>query len=193
MGRPGSKGDGTVGFMRRKAMLGLVGAVLLAGCGGGGGTAGSPPAPCPRITILADGADLTRFRAGAVRDLATMAFDARLVGFEARCDYTRRREGVVVSISAVFDVERGPVAQARQATLPWFIAVTDVADSEIIDRQDFLTPVDFAPNVNQVRVQSRPVSLNFPAEERLVENHNVRLSFQLTPEDLALNRRRGPR
>ena len=194
MGRPGSKGDGTVGFMRRKAMLGLAGAMLLAGCGGGGGgNAGSPPAPCPRITILADGADLTRFQAGAIQDLATMTFDARLVGFEARCDYTRRREGVTVSVSAVFDVERGPVAQTRQGTLPWFIAVTDVADSEIIGRQDYVTPVEFAPNVNRVRVQSRPVALNFPADERLVENHNVRLSFQLTPEDLALILRRGPR
>ena len=179
--------------MRRKAVLGLAGAALLAGCGGGGGTAGSPPAPCPRITILADGADLTRFRPGAVQDLAIMTADARLVGFEARCDYTRRREGVAVSVSAVFDVERGPVAQTRQATLPWFVAVTDAGDSQIIDRQDFVTPVEFAANVNRVRVRSRPTTLNFPADERLVENHNVRISFQLTPEELALNRRRGPR
>jgi hypothetical protein len=128
-----------------------------------------------------------------VQDLATMTADARLLGFEARCDYMRRREGVSVTLSAVFEVERGPVAQVRRVTLPWFIAVTDATDSQIIDRQDFVTPVDFAANVNRVRVQSRPTTLNFPADERLVENHNVRISFQLTPEELALNRRRGPR
>jgi hypothetical protein len=100
---------------------------------------------------------------------------------------------VSVTLSAVFEVERGPVAQVRRVTLPWFIAVTDATDSQIIDRQDFVTPVDFAANVNRVRVQSRPTTLNFPADERLVENHNVRISFQLTPEELALNRRRGPR
>ena len=180
--------------MRRNVAMGLAGALLLAGCGGGGGgSAGNPPAPCPRISILADGADLTRFQPGAIQDLATMTSDARLIGFQAACDYTRRREGVAVTISAIFEIERGPVVQVRQASLPWFIAVTDAGDSQLIDRQDYVTPVTFEGNVNRLRVTSRPVTLNFPAEERLVENHNVRLSFQLTPEELAMNRRRGPR
>jgi len=180
--------------MRRGRMAGLAAAALVAACGGAGGTASGPPAPCPRVTILADGADLTQFRPGAVQDLAAVTVDARLIGFEARCDYTRRRESVAVSVSAIFDVERGPAGAAiREARLPWFIAVTDAGDAQLIERQDYVTPVTFAPNENRVRVQSRPVRLNFPAEERLVENHNVRLSFQLTPEELALNRRRGPR
>ncbi len=180
--------------MRREAMVGLAGAAFLAACGGGSGIASnSPPAPCPRITILADGADLTQFRQGGGQDLASMTSDARLLGFNARCDYTRRREGVSVSLSAVFEVERGPVAQAAAVRLPWFVVVTDSNDSQIIDRQEFVTPIEFTANVNRIQVESRPVALNFPADERLVENHNVRLSFQVTPEQLALNRRRGPR
>jgi len=180
--------------MRRRRFLGLAGAALLAGCGGSGGPASTnAPAPCPRVTVLADGADLTLFRAGGSQDLVDVTFDARLLGFNARCDYTRRREGVAVAISAVFEVERGPAGRARQVVLPWFVAVTDATDSQIIDRQEFSTPIDFAANVNRVRVESRPLTLNFGADERLVENHNVRLSFQLTPEELALNRRRGPR
>jgi hypothetical protein len=180
--------------MRRKAALGLAAAAMLAGCGGGGSSfSNSPPAPCPRITILADGADLTRHREGAVPDLAAMTSDARLIGFNANCDYTRRRDGVNVRISAVFDIERGPVANVPRVTLPWFIAVTDAGDGQIIERRDYVTPVVFEGNANRVRIASSPVVLSFPAEERLVENHNVRLSFQLTPEQLELNRRRGPR
>ncbi len=164
--------------------------MLLAGCSGVGRGPATPPAPCPRITILGDGADLTRYQPGAIQDLATMTFDARLIGFQARCDYGRRREGVVVTLSAIFDVERGPVARTAEVTLPWFVAVTDANDSQLIDRQDFVTPVAFEGNVSRIRVTSRAAVLNFPADERLVENHNVRLSFQLTPEELALNRRR---
>ncbi|WP_232478721.1 hypothetical protein [Roseomonas rosulenta] len=178
--------------MRRKAALCLAAAVL-AGCGGGSSPSSSPPAPCPRITILADGADLTRYRDGAVPDIASMTSDARLVGFNASCDYTRRREAVNVRISAIFDVERGPVSTVPRVTLPWFIAVTDAGDGQIIERRDYVTPVVFEGNANRVRVASTPVLFSFPAEERLVENHNVRLSFQLTPEELAVNRRRGPR
>lgn len=179
--------------MRRRA-AGVVAAAFLAGCGGNAPSlSNSPPAPCPRITILADGADLTRFRDGAVPDIASMAFDARLVGFNAACDYTRRRDAVNVRLSAVFDVERGPVAAVPRVTLPWFVAVTDAADGQIIERRDFVTPMQFEGNANRARIASSPVVLSFPAEERLVENHNVRLSFQLSPEELAVNRRRGPR
>jgi hypothetical protein len=180
-------------MMRAIAAIGWVGALALAGCGGGGTSATAPPAPCPRISILADGADLTRFRPGAGQDLAAMTADARLVGFNARCDYTRRRDGVTVTLSAVFDVERGPAATGANLDLPFFLAVTDAEDTQVIDRQEFVARVTFAPNLNRQRVQSAAVRLNFPADERLVENHNVRLSFQLTPEELALNRRRGPR
>ncbi len=123
-----------------------------------------------------------------------MTFDARLIGFQARCDYTRGRHSVVVAVSGIFDVERGPAgAGQRSTTLPWFIIVTDAGDGQVIDRQEFVTPVAFEGNASRVRVQSRPVSLNFPADERLVENHNVRLSFQVTREELEANRRRGAR
>ncbi|MBP0466844.1 hypothetical protein J5Y09_23145 [Roseomonas sp. PWR1] len=180
-------------MMRAIAAIGWAGALALAGCGGGTTASNSPPAPCPRISILADGSDLTRFRPGAGQDLAAMTADARLIGFSARCDYTRRREGVAVTLSAVFDVERGPAATGAVADLPFFVAVTDAEDTQVIDRREFVARVTFSSNVNRQRVQSASVTLNFPAEERLVENHNVRLSFQLTPEELALNRRRGPR
>ncbi len=71
-------------MVRMKGMV-LVAAMLLAGCSGVGRGPATPPAPCPRITILGDGADLTRYQPGAIQDLATMTFDARLIGFQARC------------------------------------------------------------------------------------------------------------
>jgi hypothetical protein len=180
--------------MRRDMAMALAAATLLGGCGLSTGYSTSPPAPCPRIAILADGADLTLYRPGAVQDLAAMTFDARLIGFSASCDYARGRSSVVVSVSGIFDVERGPAGTAqRSVTLPWFMVVTDAGDSQVIDHQAYSTPVAFEGNANRVRVQSRPVALNFPAEERLVENHNIRLSFQVTPEQLAANRRRGAR
>lgn len=180
--------------MRRDVAMALAAAALLGGCGLNTGYSTSPPAPCPRIAILADGADLTRYRPGAVQDLAAMTSDARLIGFQARCDYTDRRRSVSVAVSAVFDVERGPAGTGqRSVVLPWFIAVTDSGDSQVIDRQEFTTAVSFEGNANRIRVTSRPVALNFPADERMVENHNVRLSFELTPQQLETNRRRGAR
>ncbi|MBR0652726.1 hypothetical protein GXW78_23920 [Roseomonas terrae] len=180
--------------MRRDAVMALAAAALLGGCGLNTGYSTSPPAPCPRIAILADGADLTRYRAGAVQDLAAMTSDARLIGFQAQCDYTNRRRSVSVAVSGVFELERGPAgAGLRSVALPWFAVVTDSDDSQVIDRQEFVTTVELEGNANRVRVQSRPVSFDFPVDERRVENHTIRLSFQVTPDQLAANRRRGPR
>ncbi len=53
------------------ARQGVIAAALLAlaGCGSSGGSSSSA-APCPRIAILAEGSELTRYRPGAARDLS---------------------------------------------------------------------------------------------------------------------------
>ena len=43
--------------MRCNMAMALAAATLLGGCGFSSGYSTSPPAPCPRISILADGAD----------------------------------------------------------------------------------------------------------------------------------------
>ena len=123
--------------MRCNMAMALAAATLLGGCGLNTGYSTSPPAPCPRISILADGADLTRYRPGAVQDLAAMTADARLIGFQARCDYTSRRQSVAVAVSAIFDVERGPAGGGqRTVSLPWFIAGDGGRSVQVNVRQD---------------------------------------------------------
>ncbi len=177
-------------------------ALGLAACGGGSEEAprsraeavvAAGQAPCPRIALLADGADLTRFRPGAPRDLPGLTLDARITGFDARCDFTdRARSALEVRITPRFEAERGPAAAGRTAELPWFVAVTDPADQRVVARTAAATRVDFPANVARASATGQPVRITVPggAEARA---HIVRLSFQLTPEELELNRARGPR
>jgi hypothetical protein len=185
MGRLGT------GFGRGGA-LALAG--LLAACGGTSAP-GPATAPCPRIAILADGADLTRYRPGAPPDLTAMTIDARIAGFEARCDYTGRgREALEVRITPRFDAERGPAAESRTAELPWFVAVTDAADTAVLERVSGTTQVSFPSNVARALVTGRPALVTLPiGEGQRAVDYIVRLSFQLTPGELEMNRRRGPR
>ena len=176
----------------RASVIALAG--LLAACGGTSAP-GPGTAPCPRIAILGDGADLTRHRPGAPPDLTSMMVDARVAGFEARCDYaSRARDALEVRITPRFDAERGPAAESRTAELPWFVAVTDSADTTVFQRVSGSTRVNFPPNVARAVVTGQPAVLTLPiGEGRRAADYIVRLSFQLTPEELALNRRRGPR
>lgn len=185
------------GRMRRGVAMGMLGLPLaLAACGGTAGTApAGDTAPCPRIAILAEGADLTRFRDGGARDLTALTLDARITGFDARCDFAGRdRQELEVRVTPRFAAERGPAAQGATADLPWFVALSDAGDSTVFTRLTDTTRITFQPNVQRATATGRTARLTMPiGGERRAADYVVRLSFQLTPEELALNRQRGPR
>jgi len=178
--------------MRTKTMrwhdgLALAAVLALGACG----SEVTRTAPCPRITLLRDGADLTRFRAGAGQDLSVMTADARLAGFNARCDFADRGRSVAVDITPRFAVEQGPAGTTASVDLPWFVAVSDDRDTRILDQLDTTTRATFPANQSRAVTVGEAVRLTLPAAE--IETFNVRISFRLTPEELAYNRRRGAR
>jgi hypothetical protein len=170
------------------------GLLALAGCGS------SPPpdvlagtvAPCPFVGIIADGADLTRYQGGG-SDLARMVFDARISGFDLRCEWVGRREALLVTITPRFTAERGPAAgAARNVDLPWTLGVSNLDQSEILARQDFLVRGAFAANSPRLAMSAPPVPIRLPGRDG-AETRQILIGFSLTPEELARNRRRGPR
>ncbi len=175
--------------MRGLIVAGL-GMLALAGCSS---TSNLPPTNCPRITILQDGADLTRFVPGSGQDLTVMVADARIRGLNARCDYGRGGRSVDAQLTVSFEVERGPAARGP-VSLPWFVIVTDAADENIIQRRAYEMVVAFPANVSRSTTTAPPVRMSFPISEgRRITDYNVRVAFQLDPDELAYNRRRGVR
>lgn len=173
--------------MRLHYGLALAGLMALGACG----SEVQRTAPCPRITLLRDGADLTRFRPGAGQDLSVMTADARLTGFQARCDFANRGNAITIDITPGFAVEQGPAGASSSVDLPWFVAISDDRDTRILDQQDYTTRASFPANQSRVALAGERVRLTLPASE--IREVNVRLSFRLTAEELAYNRRRGAR
>ncbi|WP_149541396.1 hypothetical protein [Siccirubricoccus phaeus] len=176
--------------MRSRIVLAAGLTAALAGCGSSPATA---PLACPTPGILAEGADLTRYRPGPVKDLTTLEFDARLAGLSGGCNPGRGNRSIEMTISANFTVERGAGAEGREFDLPWSVVMIDPADGRIIG-QDFVDRVGFARNETRTSIQSAPVTVTLPVGEgRRAQDYRIWATFALTPEDLALNRRRGPR
>jgi hypothetical protein len=124
-----------------------------------------------------------------------MVLDARIIGFDARCDFAGRdRRAVEVRVTPRFEAERGPAAQGRSVELPWFVVLSDPADSVNLARVTSATQVSFPANVARAVAAARPAAIMVqPAEGTQVRDYLVRIAFQLTPDDLAYNRQRGPR
>ncbi|MBE9606169.1 hypothetical protein IAI18_14995 [Acetobacteraceae bacterium H6797] len=149
-------------------------------------------APCPRIGIISDAADLTRFSGGS-RDLAAMQLDAKITGFNAKCDFAERGKALDVSLTINIQAERGPAFQGRVAELPYLIAVVDPAGNRVMAREAYVIRANFEPNVPRTQVGTEEVSIRIPGIPPEAAQKSVLIGFQLTPDELALNRQRGPR
>ena len=175
-----------------RAMLALALAAGLGACGGGQDLT---PIACPRPSIPADAADLTRYRDGEVRDLTSLVFDARLNGLSGGCRVGRRGQSVDLQIVPSFVVDRGPAAQGRAVEVPWAVAVLEDGGSDpLAPPQRFSTTIVFGPNETRASVNGQSVTIALPVSEtRRATDYRVLVYLQLAQEELSHNRRRGPR
>jgi hypothetical protein len=172
--------------------LGLLAGLALAGCGGP--QLDDLLVPCPDLVLPADVADLTRYRPGAPPDLSSLVLDARITAIEGSCRRGRGNQSVDSTLSVRIQMDRGPAAETRAVQLPWFIALLDARTNQVVSRQSFVMNGQFAVNTTRANVTSQPVAINFPVTaERRVQDYRVLVGFQLTEDEVALNRRRGPR
>ena len=168
----------------------LLGSMALAGC--------SPArmedllVTCPSLLLPADVADLTRYAPGAQPDLSTTELDARITAVDGNCRRGRRDRSVEATVSLRMQVDRGPAAPGRAAQIPWFVAIVD--GDQVLSRSRFVLPVTFAANTTRASVQTNSVEVSFPVREGArVQDMRIMVGFALSPEEVALNRRRGPR
>ncbi len=181
--------------------LALACALALSACGsrdnvvvGGRGEAPvrlAQRADCPHVGVLADAADLTRFRPGRGEDLTELVLDARVTGVTGSCDLARRATNVDVAIT--IQATRGPAATTRVLDVPYWVAVMD-REGKILDKQVFQARFEFPSNRTTMRLTGEEVRLVLPTPEGVRgRDFSVSVGLQVTEEELAFNRRRGPR
>lgn len=172
--------------MRPVALLSVVAA--LAGCSAPKLTEFAPS--CPRVVILADAADLSRYRATGGQDLTDLVLDGRIASFKGGCE-REDIDHVRTNLTVEMRLTRGP-AGARASQISYFVAVRD--GDRILDKQTYNLGVQFAENQDQMRMTGPETSLIVPvSKEKSAAAYDVLIGFQLSPDELAVNRRRGPR
>ena len=145
---------------------------------------------CPQTAFLADAADLTQFR-GSGTDLTDMVVDGRITGLRGKCSYVDG-EHLATVISVDLELTRGPAMKGRTTDVTYFVSVS--RGDAILDKKDYTLQVTFAPNSDKLRLTGDEIDLTLPTPGKVTgAYYRVLVGFQLTPEQLAFNRRRGPR
>ena len=168
------------------AVAALVASLGLSGCG----SADTLLPSCPQTGILSDAADLTRFRPAGT-DLTDMVVDGRITGLSGKCSLDNPTHlHTVISVS--MDLTRGPAAKGRNAEVTYFVSVA--RGDQILDKRDYTLAVAFDRNSDQVRLTGDQIDFSLPVGDKAKgSDYRILVGFQLTPEELAFNRKRGPR
>ena len=157
----------------------------------------SGPTVCPDISILANAAEQTAFKAGPGRDLIDILFEAEFSGVRVDCDYdldrSTRAGTLEVNVFPLFTAEKGAANRDGRALVSYFVAVTD-RDKKIINKQTFEVALVFQGNATKAGFSDQPVILTLPIEAgRDGRDFLIYAGFQLTREQMDYNTRKRER
>jgi len=178
--------------------IALAALVLLAGAGCGSSPDKKRPPPCPRVSVLADAATLTRFAEGAGRDLVDVDYQVEITDVHSGCQHVENESGeqvVVVAMAPVMVATRGPTNSDRVARFDYFVSVIDSKRS-VLNKQVFSMQMEFPGNLTRVtlRDDDPPVTVDIPlAAGGAATDYQILVGLQLTPDELEYNLRRESR
>ncbi|MAN64253.1 MAG: hypothetical protein CMI60_20155 [Parvibaculum sp.] len=144
--------------------------------------------PCPEVGILGGAENLTSF-SGAGNDITDIALTAELERVVSRCEYDIGDGIIYVDIAIRGVAEVGPAATSREVTVPMFIALTEI-NSRVLRKDTFLLPLTFEGNQRTTSFIHTIEETKVPYVARIDGSaYEILVGFQLTPEELAYNKR----
>jgi hypothetical protein len=145
---------------------------------------------CPQTGILSDAADITTFR-GTGTDLTDMVVDGRITGLSGKCS-SPDLDHLQTQISVDMELGRGPAMTGRTADITYFVSVA--RGDTILDKRDYTLHVAFDNTGGRVRLTGETIDIALPIPGKVTgADYRILVGFQLSPAELAFNRRRGPR
>lgn len=157
--------------------------------------------PCPAVRVLYDASRFVEMD-GPAR-FENIGFTGEINGVRSECRYVRD-EPIKVTLAVDAAYGRGPkVADQTSKEVAYWVAVTQVIRStdpvtgaaQTIDigplaRERFSVKVDFPQGADRVAVSTREINVMIPrgAAGTSGENFEVIVGFELTDQQLAMNR-----
>ena len=146
------------------------------------------PPDCPTVLVLKEAADLSRFKPGPGRDITDQLFGGKLIDFKGDCGYDKK--GVDLNLLVKFEITRGPALSDRVARFSFFVAIPKFHPSSA-GKRVFPVAVEFPTNRTRIRYADEiEIKIPLPPGPRKIDDLEVFLGFQLSPDELIFNRRK---
>ena len=173
-------------------------AVALGGCAGTkrffkGMFGTNPPLPpCPRTFVHGDGEKLTKFRPGPGRDLTDVMYEGEIDNFRLVCEHEidedTKTGTLLLELTVIIVMERGPAIEKREARYEYFVTLTDSKDA-VLQKERFAPSARFEGNVTRFVFTDEPVTMKIPLKAgQTGKDFQIVIGFQLSREELEFNR-----
>jgi hypothetical protein len=170
-----------MGRVRAMQALGVLALAALAGCSSGTTTG---PVACPRI-IPAPGADtIAQFGPGG-HEQKDVLVGGRFYDLSASC--TQLKVGFDINTQISFYAERANNS-IPDATLPYFVALIG-PEEKVLAQEQYQEKFAFIPGEPFRRTLAEKITVHVPLRNKSDSaSYTVVVGFQLTPDQIAVNR-----
>lgn len=145
------------------------------------------PNVCPSTAILDGPGELVRFAPGSAGSPADVLFRTKMKTISGVCDVDEK--SVDMELQIAMEAARGPANVKGEASFVYFVAILD-KDKNVLTRTKFPMIAKFQRQETALDF-SEAVTVTIPKKkEALPKDYIVYMGFEMTPEELAYNRKR---
>jgi len=179
--------DKAASLVRRLRVVCMLGFLALAGCGSSSSDVASGAGLCPQTAILEDAGQIVRFQPGSERSPADLLFNLRIRTFSGTCDVDEKE--IALDLKIAMEALRGPANEKGEAEFAYFVAVLG-RDKKILVRQKFPMIVKYDTRETEIKFDHE-VTVTIPRRKNdSTSDYLVYMGYEMTPDELAYNRRR---
>jgi len=145
---------------------------------------------CPVAAILSETSTMTVFKPGTSPDPANELYTVSLTNAETSCSYDRKNGTTSSPLTLSFHATRPPSALGATYSVPYFVVVNE--NAKLYDKKSYTLRFSFAPGAvsADIKQASRDVVIKI-ANGKLPWNYQLLSGLQLTPEQMAYNKKIG--
>lgn len=165
----------------------VVAAALLSVLGGCAFLDEGSPNFCPSTAILDGPGELVRFASGSASGPGDVLFRTKMTSISGLCEVDDK--GVDMELNVGIEVVRGPANANSEAQFAYFVAILD-GDKNVLSRTKFPMIAKFQRQETDLKFADA-VTVTIPKKKDMSsKDYIVYLGFEMTPEELAYNRKR---